>query len=356
MVNDIISVVMSIGENEKEENVSRTIDSLKENSTYKLEFIFLADGWTPEDMPDDFIVKSYPEKVGVRVSLNEGVELASGEYILRLDAHCSMSKGWDLELVKHCKDDTICVSVIDVLIEETWEVKKHSYGFVYINPSCEEKWWGRYPKQNKDIDCEPTMSFTGCGWLCKRNFYLKSLKLDEKNSKWGCLGPDLTLRAYKAGGSILLCKNVICGHVFNTNSSGYPISEVAKTRKHVLSRYSKYLYEAAKKFNAPGWENITEDYILNYERDFMYRTDVSKKVEQEVKDADGKVIRKIIKEYKAVPYNGKENPDIPEIGRKIAEGAEVKRIKIAELNEDNTWEFSVLESKNEIDLWLFENE
>jgi hypothetical protein len=175
-------------------------------------------------------------------------------------------------------------------------------------------------------------------------------------SKWGCIGPELTAKIEKANSSIILNKNVMCRHLFNTNPSGYSISEVAETRKQILKRYSKYLYQAAKRFNAPGWENITEDYILNYERDFMYRTDVSKKVEQEVKDLDGKVIKKIIKEYKPVPYEGKENPDIPEVGARIAKDAEISKIKIAELDDKGTWKFSVLESKNEIDLWVFENE
>ena len=351
----LISVILSVGENEKKENVSRTIDSLKENSTHDLEFIFLADGWVPENLPENFIIKSYPNKVGQRVHLNDGVELASGEYILRLDSHCSMSDGWDKELIKYCKDDTICVSAIDVLKEDTWELKNHNYSFVYINPNCEEKWWGKY-EQNKDLDCEPTMGFTGCGWFCKRDFYLKSLRLNEEFSKWGCMGNELTLKAYKAGGSILLCKKVICGHVFQTNPKGYAVSEVAEIRKKLLSKYSKYLYQAAKKFNAPGWENITEDYILNYERNFMYKTKVNKKINMEVKDAEGNIVKKVIKEYKPTPYEGNENPDIPEVGERISKDAELVKIKIATLKEDGSWEFKVIDSKNDIDLWIFENE
>jgi glycosyltransferase involved in cell wall biosynthesis len=351
----LISVIIPSGPNEKIENINRTILSLRENSLSKLEFIVIADGWSPVGIDKDAIVYCFEENMGERVTLNKGAEIASGSHMLRIDAHCSMSKGWDLELLKHCKCDTICVSRIDAMNETTWKRLGHDYRFVYINTSGEEKWWGSY-EENGDLEAEPTFSFTGCGWLCNKDFYLKHLKSDVNLAKWGSIGPEMTLKCEVAGGTIMLCKKVVCGHVFTTNSSGYPISEVAKVRKKLLAKYSKYLYRLAKKFNAPGWEDITEDYILNYERNFMYRTDVSKKVEQEVKNADGKVIKKIIKEYKPVHYNGKENPDIPEIGKKIAKDAEIKRIKIAELNENNNWEFRVLETKNEIDMWLFENE
>lgn len=352
----MISVIIPTGENEKIENINRTIESVISNAYNEVEVSILADGWVPENIHEQATVSSSPINLGERKTVNRGFKEAIGEYILRIDSHCAMSKDWDRFLLCQYKKNTISLCVLDALDEYSWESLGHNYTFVYVNPSCEEKWWGYYPKQNKELMCEPSMSLTGCGWFCNKQFFLDYLQFDEDLSKWGCIGPELTAKIEKIDSSIMLNKNVICRHLFNTNEVGYPISEVAKTRMQVLSRYAKYLYSAAKRFNAPGWENITEDYILNYERNFMYRTDVSKKVEQEVKDSNGKVIKKIIKEYKPVPYNGKENPDIPEIGAKIALLAEVKKIKIAELNEDNTWKFSVLESKNDIDLWLFENE
>lgn len=351
-----IIVIIPTGENEKLKNINRTVESCIEQADSEVEVLVLADGWIPEGIHEQAKISLSPINLGERKTVNRGFKEAVGDYVLRIDSHCAMSKHWDSVLLGQYEEGTISLCVLDALDEDSWESLGHNYTFVYINPSCEEKWWGHYPKQNKELMCEASMSLTGCGWFSNKQFFLDHLQFDEDLSKWGCIGPELTAKIEKIDSSVMLNKNARCLHLFNTNASGYPISEVAKTRKQVLSRYAKYIYRSAKKFNAPGWEDITEDYIVNYERNFMYRTDVSKKVEQEVKNSDGKVIKKIIKEYKSVPYNGKENPDIPEIGAKIAKDAEIKKIKIAELNEDNNWEFSVIESKNDIDLWLFENE
>ena len=59
---------------------------------------------------------------------------------------------------------------------------------------------------------------------------------------------------------IILNKNIRCNHVFSTKLGGYSTAEMEETREKLLLRYSKYLYRSAKKFNAPGWEDITEDY------------------------------------------------------------------------------------------------
>jgi len=349
----MISVIIPAGPNEKIENINRTIDSLRSNASSVLEFIVVADGWEPKGVDSQARIHSFATNKGERETLNKGVELANGSHVLRIDAHCSMSNDWDVEFLKHCKDNTICVSTLDALDETTWEGRGHAYRFVYININGEEKWWGGY-KENKDVDAEPTMSFTGCGWLCNRDFYLNHLYSDVSLSKWGSIGPEMSLRTEKAGGSVLLCKKVKCGHVFTTNPKGYPVSEVAKTRLKLLAKYAKYLYAAAKRFNAPGWENITEDYIVNYRNYFMYETTIDRKETTETRDSSGNVIKKVIKYYQPVPYKGAENPDDPEVGKRLTQDAPVVQIRIADWGVQG-WHYTTLNKKEDIELWLFEN-
>jgi len=349
-----VTVIIPTGKNEKINNINRTIKSVLNNSSMSVEILVLADGWEPDGINTNAKISSSCINIGERKTVNRGFKEAEGDYVLRIDAHCAMSKDWDKILLDQYKKNTISLCILDALDEETWGSLNHRYTFVYVNPSCEEKWWGDYPEGL--ITCEPTMSLTGCGWFCDKNLFLNKLQFDEDLSKWGCIGPELTAKIERINGSIILNKNVTCLHLFTTNSSGYPVAEVAKSRKQMLSRYARYIYKAAKRFNAPGWENINKDYITNYERNFMYETDVSKKDHIEVKNENGKVIKTVIKIYESVHYKGVEDPDIPEIGRKITKNAKLQKIKIATSNLDNKLNYEIIEGEQAINKWLFENE
>jgi len=359
-MNNIVSVIIPVGKNEKESSYMRTIQSLFDTTHDEIEILFMADGW----VPNKNLFKNYPQvkivssekNEGQRVQGNRGAEIAKGDYIFRIDSHCKMSEGWDKKLKESCREKTVLVCVIEPLIEETWKPKNGSYTFVYLTPSGEDKWWGNYPLKNKKETVQPTMCLTGCGWFCRKDYYLEHIKFDETLGKWGGIGLEVALKVEASGGELLLHKDVRCGHLFNTNSKGYPVSVVTKTRKKILERYHKFLYNRAQKFMpVPSWENVKDDYLNDWESYFMYNTDVTRQDKTEVKDAKGNVIKKVIKYYKPVPYKGKENPDIPEVGNRITKNAKIEKIKIAELVNGN-WKFTTLETKNEIDMYLFENE
>jgi glycosyltransferase involved in cell wall biosynthesis len=351
-----ISVIIPTGENEKVKNINRTIESLLENASTEVEIIILADGWSQKEGIDDRAkISPSKENYGERITVNRGVEEAIGDYVLRIDSHCSMSENWDKILLEQYKEETISLCSLDALDEESWSPLSHKYDFVYIDTSCEEKWWPNY-KEDKSLSCEPSMSLTGCGWFCNRQFFLDELKFDESLSKWGCIGPEITVKIEKINSSIILNKNVVCAHVFSTKEGGYPVHEAMMTRVSILKEYSKYLYRAAKRFNAPGWENVDEKYIKEYEELFVYESDVNRKDEVETKDEDGNLIKKIIKIYYPVKYKGVENPDIPEVGQRVTIGAKLKKIKIATLNDHGDFDYETIEDEHEVKKWSFEND
>lgn len=356
-----VSVIIPVGRNEKESSYSRTIQSLINSSKEDIEILFLADGWKPKEslsclkLPQVRVLPS-STSLGQRVQGNKGAALARGKYILRIDAHCKMSEGWDVKLKESCSDRTVLVCIIEPLNEETWKPKSGSYSFVYMTPSGKDKWWGSYHSKDNDQEVQPTMSLTGCGWFCKRDYYSKHIIADGTLGKWGGIGPEVALKVEASGGDLLLHKGVRCGHLFNTSSGGYPVTIATQTRKALLRKYHKHLYKLAQKFSpVPTWEDVREDYLENWERYFMYETVVTRKDKMETKDASGKVIKTVLKYYKPVPYVGEENPDLPEVGARVTKDAEVERIKVAELKGD-VWEYNDYTNDADIRVWLFENE
>ena len=357
----LISVIMPVGISEKEEYFVNTIKSLNEMSkTKSIEIVFLADSFPEEKMKclsqfDNIKVYRTDKNVGERVLFNKGVEIASGKYIFRLDAHCRLTEDWDEKLINACGNKTGVVCSLDALSED-WQWKGHDYKFVYIRPDGEEKWWGGYHGEDKNKEVQPTMCLTGCGFFTTRDYYMEHLRLDESLAKWGALGPELALRIEASDGTLLLHKGVKCGHLFNTNKNGYPVSNLKDTRNKLANRYRKELNSLAIKFKpVPSWNYDTMSINANNKPVSSSVKNVTRRDKTEYKNAEGKVVKMVLKTYKPVVYLGNEDVDNTELGKKITENAEVCSIRIAELI-NGKWEYKTIEGKDNITLWLFENE
>jgi len=357
MKENIISVIIPVGKNEKRNHYINTINSLIKNTKEDIEILFLADGWIPKKE----IFKKYNKvrvisssiNLGERRTVNRGAKKAKGEYIFRVDAHCKMSREWDVKLKKICTDNNLVVCSLDALDKNKWDFKGHNYNYVYINSDIEEKWWGKYHSNDKRKTHQSTMSLTGCGWLCKTDFFLNNLQFDEDLGKWGCIGPEMSAKVEKSKGEILLHKEVRCGHVFNTNVNGYPVPIVSQTRKEILKRYGNYIYDLAQKFKpVPTWNDIIG--YSSVSNNFLYKTDIIKKDISEVKDKSGNVVERIIKIYKPICYKKNKN-DISSIKNQIIKNTKLKKIKILKLV-DNIWKFQTINKEKDIKEWLNRNE
>jgi len=359
--NNAVTVIIPVGKTETERNFLRTISSVTEAAHEDIEVLFMVDGWElPEhsrkvlSQYNNVNIYSSPTPVGQRVLGNIGAEMAKGKYIFRIDAHCKMSDAWDVKLKQACSEKSVLVCVIESLIEETWESKKNKYTFVYLTQDGRDKWWGNYHGKDDAIEVQPTMALTGCGWFLRKDYYLKDIRADESLGAWGGIGPEVALKTKHSGGTLLLHKGVSCGHVFNTNKTGYSISMQSDARKKLAKTYSQALIMLALEFKpVPTWEWL---YDKKTKENAMYETQLVRQDKSELKDSDGKVIKKIIKVYKPIDYKGEKSPDIPEVGREATKNAKLDKIKIAKLNSDGKWEYSIIEGEDNVAMWLFENE
>jgi hypothetical protein len=53
---------------------------------------------------------------------NDAAALASGEFLLKLDAHCIMAPGWDAALKAHCEPGDLLVPTRHSIDEARWNV------------------------------------------------------------------------------------------------------------------------------------------------------------------------------------------------------------------------------------------
>ena len=89
-----------------ERYLKRTIEDILEKAETDVEVIAILDGYWPDEMVNDKRVKyvHFGHARGMRNGINVGVALSSKDYIMKLDAHCLLDKGFDRKLLETYKD------------------------------------------------------------------------------------------------------------------------------------------------------------------------------------------------------------------------------------------------------------
>lgn len=295
--------------------LQRTIQSVLDAAEGDIEVIAIADGYWPNPpVKDDPRVRLLHNTTprGQRHSINDAAHFALGKYIMKLDGHCSVDKGFDVKLAADCEydwtvvptmynlkvSDYVCKSCGKVKHQppkpdkceecgktefeekELWEPnlsKKTNY--MYISSPDKEKPfrpqyyegkekddWQRQPQNDKMID--ETMCCMGPGWFMHKKRFWELGGMDEKHGEWGQMGPEVGLKAWTSGGSLMVNKKTWFAHWFRGGGGPgfpYPASGKAHERAREYSRdlwlnnkwegQKRSLEWVIEKFNPPGWKS-----------------------------------------------------------------------------------------------------
>ena len=90
-----------------ERYLKRTIEDILEKAETDIEVIAILDGYWPQEIVSDKRVKyvHFGHPKGMRNGINVGVALSNKEYIMKLDAHCMLDKGFDRKLLNDIQDN-----------------------------------------------------------------------------------------------------------------------------------------------------------------------------------------------------------------------------------------------------------
>jgi len=248
--------------------LNETIDNLFANATGKIEVIVVLDGWYVKVDSRARVVMN-GEHLGKKVSCNRGAEVAIGEYLLIVDAHCTMSYGWDTILKCTCDDRTLVATAIKPLDPDklpNLEIKKSAedsigYCHVYLNKDLHEK-WDTTKKPTKPV--EELMALTGCGWMIRSDYYHKLGGYNERLGPYGRDGPGWALNVWlnkDYPGKLLLRSDVVCGHMFGTNQDDklYPAKVIGQREyyKIMMDTYGEERINwLVNRFApVPSWDN-----------------------------------------------------------------------------------------------------
>jgi len=283
-----------------EEFHQKTVENVLENSKGDTEIIVVLDGYWPNPpMPDHpkVTIIHHTIPVGQRAAVNEGARLSKAKFLMKLDAHCALAEGFDVQLMKDCKRRSwTLIPAMWNLHAFDWECqkcKKRYYQADRPETCCDAQefekimiwkprerrvttswlfdknmhfqYWRGRKTRGKIFE---TMCHIGACWFIHREQYWNQDGLDEATGSWGQVGVETSCKAWLSGGKVLTDTNTWFAHMFRTNgdfSFPYKISgnDQERARKYSRDLWLNNKWEKQKyplnwlveRFSpVPGWE------------------------------------------------------------------------------------------------------
>lgn len=210
------------------------VDDIYLSTQDDIEVIVVLDGIT--DYP---IIKSYPNLIiienpiveGVRPSLNKAVQASSGDYILKVDAHCIFGEDFIKTLKKDCEDDWVVVARRYTLDLEYMERHPRIVDYYYLScpwthprgtlmmQSCP---WITRTGERIDTLIDDLMCFQGSMWFTTRKHWDWLGGLTIGNETYA-EHHEISMKTWLGGGRVVINKNTWYAHPAE-RVSGYHMS------------------------------------------------------------------------------------------------------------------------------------
>lgn len=211
--------------------LQKTIDDLLQKAEGEVEIIVVLDGYWPNPMlrddPKVFILHHgmIHDNVGMRGSINAGVDIACGEYIMKIDEHCMVDQGYDVKLVADCQDNWLVIPRRYRLDAGNWVVIEDGrppIDYMYLevkNGYFHGAEWKRPERDNILID--DTMSLQGSCWFMKKKFWEVIGPLDDVNyGPFANEAQEIGNKAWLSGGQVKVNKKTWYAH-WHKDKTGY---------------------------------------------------------------------------------------------------------------------------------------
>lgn len=227
--------------------IQETIDDLLLHAEEDIEIIVILDGYWPDPMiKDDPRVRIIHQGVfhnnkGMRAGINAGMALARGEYVMKIDEHCSVDQGFDVKLKADCEDNWVVIPRRLRLIPETWTIQEDGrppidymqIDYPYQRPF--DKTCGLHGAEDrerhyarKDILIDDVMTMQGSCYFMKKSYWDKLFPNGMEDDKYGPFtqeAQEISNKAWLSGGRVIVNKKTWYAHAHKgTKGKGYGFS------------------------------------------------------------------------------------------------------------------------------------
>lgn len=311
--------------------LAKTVENLLENIDGNTEIIVVLDGkWAePGIIDNDRVTIVYlPVAIGQRAATNLACRLSKAKYVMKVDAHCSFDKGFDVKMMREMQDDYTMVPTMKNLHAFDWVCDKcgdrryqgktpdscpkcdntssftrdiiwkakpsPNSRFFRFDNTLHFQYWNEFkktPEGQKEV--AETLSIQGSCFMLTREKYWELDICDEKHGSWGQQGVEVACKTWLSGGKLMTNNKTWYAHMFRTQGGdfGFPYAlsgrEVEIARKHSRKLWKGNNWPNAihdlewllKKFSpVPGWsdadiESLKNPIIKKPSKGVVYYTD-----------------------------------------------------------------------------------
>jgi len=191
--------------------LQKTIDDIRAHAEGDVEILVGLDGYKADVENADLVYRT-EVSIGQRAMTNILAQKATKQLLMKVDAHCSFSQGFDLAMRKDYRPGMILAPALMNLNAETWEIR--------AKPVCTRYCFGtdflfQYDKELPGLLVE-TMCLQGSAWMVSKEKYLQLDLSGEEFGSWGQQGVELGCKAWLNGMRCMSTKNAYYGHMFRT--------------------------------------------------------------------------------------------------------------------------------------------
>jgi len=259
-----------------------TIQDILANMRGDTDIIAICDGeWPLTPIPDHPRVHllHFPESIGQRAATNQAARISGAKYLMKLDAHCAVSEGFDVALMTpyesgELRDDVTTIPRLYNLHVFDWVCQTcgiHTYqgpdltecktchgktlvrelvwkprmnrmtDFARFDTTPQFQYWSSYKHRDAAHgDFADVMCSVGACWMLTADRYWDQGGCDEAHGSWGNQGIEVACKAWLSGGRQVVNKRAWYSHAFRTQGGSwgfpYPMSDKQVQRARAYSK------------------------------------------------------------------------------------------------------------------------
>ena len=229
-----------------ERYLQKTIDDLLVKAEGEIEIVVILDGYWPKTpLKNDPRVTvlhhgTVFDNPGMRESINRGILISRGKFIMKLDEHCMVDRSFDVKLAADCEDNWVVIPRRYRLDPENWSIIEDGrppidYMFLaYPGARSDDVEWGLHGSiwdarfhQRKELLIDDTMSHQGsCYFMTRKHWDNVFYPLDSTG-----YGPftqeaqEVGNKTWLSGGRLVVNKKTWYAHWHKgKNGKGYGFS------------------------------------------------------------------------------------------------------------------------------------
>lgn len=258
--------------------LNKTIHDLLDKSEKSVEVIVVLDGYWPSGIVEDKRVLyahhgTFHNSKGMRASINRGVSVSKGTYIMKIDEHCMVDQGWDRKLIEDSEDNYVVIPRRKRLDAEKWELTndgRPDIDYMFIDypyktkgditdglHGAEDRERG---KARQGIEIDDVMTMQGsCYFMSRKHWDTVIKEMDELHyGPFTMEAQEISNKTWLSGGRVIVNKKTWYAHYHKgTKGKGYGFS----TEQYKQFSRDK---EKGRLYAIEYWLN-TKDYKYNFD-------------------------------------------------------------------------------------------